>query len=277
MGALHKGHCHLVAKSLEENDKTMVSIFVNPSQFAPGEDLDDYPRTLDRDLEVLKLSFVSKPVDAVFVPKVTQMYPLGIDLDVTKQRGAFVKVHGCSEKLEGQLRPGFFRGVATVVTKLFNIVSPTRAYFGQKDAQQCVVVRNLVKDLWINTEIRIQPTLREENGLAMSSRNEYLLKSVRDSAAVIYRGLSAGKQAYEDLVSDQKEAPALAILDAVSEVFSAMPKDWEVEYVAVSDSETLDDLQSIGVAGATLLTAVRVPRADGGTARLIDNVVMVGK
>lgn len=277
MGALHKGHCHLVAKSLDENDKTMVSIFVNPSQFAPGEDLDDYPRTLDRDLEILKLSFLSRPVDAVFVPKVSQMYPLGIDLDVSKQRGAFVTVHGCSEKLEGQLRPGFFRGVATVVTKLFNIVAPTRAYFGQKDAQQCVVVRNLVKDLWINTEIRVQPTLREQNGLAMSSRNEYLQKSVRDSAAVIYRGLCAGKRAYENLVSEQKEVPALTIVDAVAAVFSAMPQDWEVEYVAVSDSETLDDLQSIGVAGATLLTAVRVPRADGGVARLIDNVVMVGK
>ena len=173
MGALHAGHCSLINQSIKENDKTVVSIFVNPSQFAPHEDLDNYPRTLDHDLQILQTNNNNnnnnnKIVDAVFVPKVSEMYPSGISLDIDKQRGAFVTVHGSSEQLEGITRPQFFRGVATVVTKLLNIVQPTNIYFGQKDAQQCVVIQNLVKDLIINTNVRIMPTLRESNGLAMS-------------------------------------------------------------------------------------------------------------
>lgn len=278
MGALHSGHAHLVRHSVAENDRTIVSIFVNPSQFAPHEDLDAYPRSLERDLDLLLRTFTEKPVDAVFVPKVLEMYPSGIVLEVDKQKGTFVNVLGCSERLEGAQRPSFFRGVATVVTKLLNVVTPTVVYFGQKDAQQCVVVKNMVKDLLIDTSVSVLPTLREENGLAMLSRNEYLSPETKDQSAVIYQGLSAGKKYYEQQIAGHdgvkpQTVPAEAILARINDVYSAMPKSWVVEYVAISHPETLDDLDEVvpGV-GATVSTAVRVPKADGGIARLIDNV-----
>lgn len=262
MGALHAGHCHLVAHSIKENAKTIVSIFVNPSQFAPHEDLDAYPRALDSDLKTLE-KFGG--VDAVFVPKVLEMFPVGVDLEVLKQKGAFVTVHGCLEQLEGALRPAFFRGVATVVAKLLNVVSPTNVYFGQKDAQQCVVVGALVRDLLMDTTVRVVPTLREPNGLAMLLRNEYLLPASREKAGVIYRGLQAGQAA-----AGQTRAAA-AVVEAVRAVYREMDPAWEVEYIEVSHPTTLERLAEIPKEGATLLTAVRVPRA-GGTARLIDNV-----
>lgn len=268
MGALHAGHCYLVNQSIKDNDRTVVSIFVNPSQFAPHEDLDAYPRLVDRDLAMLAEKFPKKPVDAVFVPKVSEMYPSGIVLDVAQQRGAFVLVKGCSETLEGALRPGFFRGVATVVTKLLNVVMPTRVYFGQKDAQQCVVVRNLVRDLLVDTEVCVMPTLREDNGLAMLSRNEYLSPATRDQCGIIYRGLCAGRDYYL-----QGGSSAQAVKDEIVRVYAEMPSDWLIDYVAVSHPETLEDLHELDPAvGATVSVAVRVPRDDGGVARLIDNV-----
>ncbi|KAF3987976.1 hypothetical protein FT663_03495 [Candidozyma haemuli var. vulneris] len=272
MGALHKGHTYLVNESLAENDRTIVSIFVNPSQFAPHEDLDAYPRTLDRDLKALES--LGRRVDAVFLPKVSEMFPSGIVLDVNKQKGAFVNVLGCSEQLEGTQRPAFFRGVATIVTKLLNVVNPTNAYFGQKDAQQCVVVKNLVKDLLMDTTIRVCPTLREPNGLAMSSRNEYLSPEAKDQCSLIYQGLCAGKAYYEKEVASGKPVSAEAVAGAIKEVFSTMPSDWKLEYIAVSHPESLEDLETISSdVGATVSTAVRVPKADGsGVARLIDNV-----
>lgn len=197
MGALHSGHLSLIQSSLNENDKTIISIFVNPSQFAPHEDLDNYPRTLDSDIKLINDTFKIKSVDAVFVPKISEMYPSGITLDINKQRGAFINVLGCSEQLEGITRPNFFRGVATVVTKLINIVQPTNIYFGQKDAQQCIVIKNLVKDLLIPTNVKILPTLREENGLAMSSRNQYLSKDMKQRSSLIYKGLSQGEKYYD--------------------------------------------------------------------------------
>lgn len=272
MGALHLGHVHLVRHALAENDRSIVSIFVNPSQFAPHEDLDAYPRTLERDLATLQ--GLPRPVDAVFVPKVLEMYPSGIVLDVSEQRGTFVTVHGCSEKLEGAQRPAFFRGVATVVTKLLNVVSPDRVYFGQKDAQQCVVVKTLVKDLLMDTDVKVLPTLREQNGLAMLSRNEYLSAATLAESGVIYRGLLAGKGLFDARVAaGELLVPAADIVAAINAVYSAMPGDWTVEYVAVSHPESLDDLDAVepGV-GATVSTAVRVPKEDGGVARLIDNV-----
>ncbi|ABN65297.1 pantothenate synthase [Scheffersomyces stipitis CBS 6054] len=277
MGALHDGHCTLVNQSLKDNDRTVVSIFVNPSQFAPHEDLDAYPRTVDTDMKLLSQKFVSKPVDAVFIPKITEMYPSGITLDVANQRGAFVTVHGCSEQLEGVTRPQFFRGVATVVTKLLNIVTPDRVYFGQKDAQQCVVIKNLVRDLLINTEVKVLPTLREQNGLAMSSRNAYLSDSTKQESAVIYQGLTAGATFYEQQKDNGAgKVSSAEILDKIKKVYTSN-KDFEVEYIAVSHPETLDDLEYVVPGtGAIISTAVRVPKEDGsGVARLIDNVVLV--
>lgn len=276
MGGLHMGHRDLVKRSLDENDKTVVSVFVNPSQFAPHEDFDAYPRTLDRDLQMLELMFPEKGVDAVFVPATREMYPSGIVFNISDQRGAFVNVKGSSEGLEGVHRPHFFRGVATVVTKLLNVIHPNRVYIGQKDAQQCIVLKNLVKDLLIDTEVRILETHREPNGLAMLSRNEYLSPEVKDEASIIYKGLCAVKQFYSEQVdSGAKIVSAKDILATLERVYSKIPSLWEVEYIAVSHPETLDDLENVDVStGALVSTAVRVPRGDTGIARLIDNVIL---
>lgn len=271
MGALHDGHCSLVSQSLSENDGTVVSIFVNPSQFAPHEDLDAYPRTLDGDLKLLSSRFSN--VDAVFIPKLSEMFPSGITLDVKEQKGAFVSVLGCSEQLEGVTRPQFFRGVATVVTKLLNAVGPDRVYFGQKDAQQCVVVKNLVKDLLINTEVRVMPTLREQNGLAMSSRNAYLSPQTREESSIIYRALSAGEEYYKNQSLDSVSSSE--IKNIINQVLSQNDK-FKIEYLAISHPETLQDLQLVerGV-GAIISTALKVPKENGdGDARLIDNIIL---
>lgn len=271
MGALHDGHCSLVSQSLSENDGTVVSIFVNPSQFAPHEDLDAYPRTVDGDLKLLSSRFSN--VDAVFIPKLSEMFPSGITLDVKEQKGAFVSVIGCSEQLEGVTRPQFFRGVATVVTKLLNAVGPDRVYFGQKDAQQCVVVKNLVKDLLINTEVRVMPTLREENGLAMSSRNAYLSPQTRNESSIIYRALIAGEEYYKTQSLDSVSSSE--IKNIINQVLSQNDK-FKIEYLAISHPETLQDLQLVqrGV-GAIISTALKVPKEKGdGDARLIDNIIL---
>ncbi|KAI5963497.1 pan6 [Candida pseudojiufengensis] len=277
MGALHQGHCSLVAESIKENDKTIVSIFVNPSQFAPHEDLNNYPRTLDRDLEILSTEFRNKPVDAVFVPKMSEMYPNGIVLEVEKQRGTFVTVHGSSEQLEGVTRPQFFRGVATVVTKLLNIVQPTRVYFGQKDAQQCVVIRNLVKDLMIPTEVRVMPTLRESNGLAMSSRNEYLSKEMKDKSSIIYRALRKGEELFnkETKLHHKKSVESKLIISEIADLIQQDP-DFEIEYIAVSHPETLEDLGEVKPGlGAVVSCAVKAPKENSNElTRLIDNIIL---
>lgn len=273
MGALHQGHTSLVKQSLLENDKTIVSIFVNPSQFGPHEDLDKYPRTLDSDLNILETKFTDRPIDAVFVPKISEMYPLGINLEVSKQKGAFVTVLGCSEQLEGVTRPQFFRGVATVVTKLLNVVLPTNVYFGQKDAQQCVVIKNLVKDLLINTNVRIMPTQRESNGLALSSRNAYLSDAIKRESAVIFEALSAGESYYKQ--HEGNSVSAQDILARVKHILAQHPH-FTIEYIALSHPDTLDDLDLVerGI-GAILSTAIRVPReSEEGFTRLIDNVVL---
>lgn len=262
-----------MAQSLKANHHTIVSIFVNPSQFAPHEDLDAYPRTLDSDLSILEsIAENDNKVEVVFVPKVSEMYPSGISLEVEKQTGAFVTVKGCSEQLEGASRPAFFRGVATVVTKLLNIVTPEQIYFGQKDAQQCVVIKNLVKDLLIDTNVNVLPTLREANGLALSSRNAYLSKHVKDQSSIIFKALTKGKSFYE---AANKPMKASEIRSQIDSVFSTIPAEFTIEYIAISHPETLVDLDVVepGV-GAIISTAVRVPREAGGEARLIDNVVL---
>ena len=185
MGALHKGHLSLVARSSKENDKTAVSIFVNPTQFNNPEDLKKYPRTLKRDLDILRKA----GVDLVFAPDAGEVYPEGFQ--------SYIDVTEVTKSLEGAARPGHLRGMATVVTKLFNIVEPTRAYFGQKDAQQVVVVKQFVRDLNIPVTIVVCPTVREKDGLAMSSRNVRLNPRERRAAAVLFQSLSETEKAWK--------------------------------------------------------------------------------
>ncbi|ODQ81062.1 hypothetical protein BABINDRAFT_160478 [Babjeviella inositovora NRRL Y-12698] len=275
MGALHAGHLSLVTASLAANDRTIVSIFVNPSQFAPHEDLDAYPRNIDDDIGLL--GTLDGTVDCVFAPKVSEMYPSGITLEVSQQKGAFVSVLGLSEPLEGVTRPHFFRGVATVVTKLFNIVTPTRAYFGQKDIQQTIVIKRMVKDLLLPVEVVVAPTVRGSSGLALSSRNEYLSDKTRDLSAVIYNALSVVKTEYETGVTEAEPLLA-AFKDTILPYLDGTAASFEIEYVSLNDPETLEALTKIDPkVGAVFSTAVKVPKADGSAARLIDNLVFEPK
>lgn len=271
MGALHDGHLSMVRRSVLENDATVVSVFVNPSQFAPGEDLDSYPRDLQSDVE--KIAKCAADADpeitearlAVFAPTVSAMYPSGIDLDASKQRGAFVEVLGCSHFLEGAVRPQFFRGVATVVTKLLNAVQPTVAYFGQKDAQQSVVVKRLVRDLLLPARIEVCPIVRESSGLAMSSRNAYLSADLRARAAVLYRSLCAAQEAFAAGTTD------LAGLQHVvnSVLDTERPAVESVDYVSLNEPEFFQ-LTCTASRGCFLSIAVRMK----GGVRLLDNVIL---
>lgn len=263
-----------VSRSTNDNDYTVVSIFVNPSQFAPHEDLDAYPRTIDEDLQAL--SSVKSPSQiALFLPTVSEMYPSGITLDTKQQRGAFVEVKGLSEQLEGSIRPQFFRGVATVVTKLLNIVTPDRAYFGQKDIQQLIVIKRLVKDLLINTEIVMVPTVRESSNLAMSSRNAYLTEDSREKSAVLYKALAAGESVYK-----HGNRSRSAILDAINKELAPYSSHSDpnyhidVEYVSIADKTNLQELTEVSEEGAVLSSAIRVPNKSGTQTRIIDNLIL---
>ncbi|KAF5094138.1 hypothetical protein D0Z03_002177 [Geotrichum reessii] len=274
MGALHQGHITLVENSIRENDRTVVSIFVNPSQFAPHEDLDSYPRTLDDDIQKLSQINSHSPI-VLFLPSVSDMYPSGITLDVSKQVGAFVEVKGLSEQLEGASRPQFFRGVATVVTKLLNAVGPEYAYFGQKDIQQVLVVKRMVRDLLMPVEIRVVPIVREDNQLAMSSRNTYLSSEDRESSRVLFKALSTGHELYKSGVHQRA-----AILEAINTVLKSFSKPdaagfyVEVEYISLADKTTLKELDTvIPGEGAILSAAVRVPNKQNTVTRLIDNII----
>ncbi|WP_448605309.1 pantoate--beta-alanine ligase [Thermoflexus hugenholtzii] len=250
MGYLHEGHLSLVRRARAENDRVAVSIFVNPTQFGPHEDYARYPRDLERDLRLLE----PLGVDLVFVPSVEEMYPPGFQ--------TWVIVEEVSRPLEGASRPGHFRGVATVVAKLFNILQPDRAYFGQKDAQQTVVIRRMVQDLNIPVEIVICPTVREPDGLAMSSRNTYLSPEERRAATVLFRALQAAKARYE---AGERDAERLR--EAMREVIRAEPLA-RIDYVSVAHPETLQELER--VEGPALLSlAVYI-----GTTRLIDNIML---
>jgi pantothenate synthetase (EC 6.3.2.1) len=250
MGYLHEGHLSLVRRARAENDRVAVSIFVNPTQFGPHEDYARYPRDLERDLRLLE----PLGVDLVFVPSVEEMYPPGFQ--------TWVIVEEVSRPLEGASRPGHFRGVTTVVAKLFNILQPDRAYFGQKDAQQTVVIRRMVQDLNIPVEIVICPTVREPDGLAMSSRNTYLNPEERRAATVLFRALQAAKARYE---AGERDAEGLR--EAMREVIRAEPLA-RIDYVSVADPETLQELER--VEGPALLSlAVYI-----GTTRLIDNIML---
>jgi len=249
MGYLHEGHLSLVRRAREENKTVVVSIFVNPAQFGPGEDFVNYPRDIGRDLDMLEPF-----TDIVFMPSVEESYPDGYD--------SWVDIGGITDVLEGARRPGHFRGVATVCTKLFNIVQPTRAYFAQKDAQQLLVIKKMVTELNMPLEIVTCPTIRESDGLAMSSRNTYLDKEQRKAATVLYRALVLAEKLYND-----EERDANTLRRKMTEMIEGEPLA-EIDYISVADTETLQELDKIQDR-ALVSMAVKI-----GTTRLIDNVVL---
>ncbi len=250
MGFLHDGHLSLVEKARRECRTVAVSIFVNPTQFGPTEDLAAYPRDLPRDLASLEAT----GVDLVWTPAPEVIYPPGFQTWVT--------VEGVSQGLEGERRPGHFRGVATIVTKLFHAFQPQKAYFGQKDAQQAAVIRRLTADLDCPTEIVVCPTVREPDGLAMSSRNTYLDPGERRAATVLYRALEAGRRAY---AAGERDADRLRQI--LQTVLAEEPRA-EVQYISAADPNTLQELHG-PVESALLSLAVCI-----GKTRLIDNLVI---
>ncbi len=250
MGALHAGHLSLVQASRHEQRYTVVSIFVNPTQFAPGEDFDRYPRPLDADLAKL----AEQQVDLVFAPPTTEIYQPG--------SGFFVEVGAVGEPLEGRCRPGHFRGVATVVLKLFNLVAADVAYFGRKDYQQTLVVRRMAADFDLPIEVRVCPTVREADGLAMSSRNVYLSPTERQQALVLSGSLRLARQLVE-----QGERDAYVVLEQMQAMFAAQP-EVRVEYIALADGDTLAESAQIDRRTVALIAA-RV-----GKTRLIDNEII---
>ncbi len=250
MGSLHEGHLSLVRQAKRQCDAVVVSIFVNPTQFGPSEDLARYPRNLDRDLEALR----PFKIDAVFAPDTSAMYPTMFE--------TYVEPGEAASPFEGASRPGHFRGVATVVLKLLNIVRPDIAYFGQKDFQQAHVIRRVIEDLNLETRLVICPIVREPDGLAKSSRNVYLSAEERQAATVLYRSL----RRVEELVhSGQSDAAAL--LAEMRAVFSAQPRA-RLEYVTIVDPIELEPVERV-TAGSVALVAARV-----GSTRLIDNMVL---
>ena len=250
MGYLHEGHLFLVRQTRADNPSVIVSIFVNPSQFGPQEDFKNYPRDTDRDLAMLE----KENTDIVFMPSVDEMYPPGFD--------SWVEVGNITKKLEGASRPGHFRGVATVVARLFNIVQPNRAYFGQKDAQQVMVINKLVADLDMNVKIVTLPTLREADGLAMSSRNSYLDSEQRQAATILYEALQLAKRLY-----DTGERDAEQIRQKIEAHIHKQPLV-NIEYISLTDTGTLDEFKRIEPPALVSL-AVRI-----GNTRLIDNIVL---
>ncbi|KAJ3012949.1 pantothenate synthase [Thoreauomyces humboldtii] len=261
MGALHAGHASLASLARGTCDRVVASIFVNPAQFAPTEDLAVYPRTQDADVALLG----SRGVDLIFAPTVKEMYPAGIVLDVSGQRGTFVEVRGKSHQMEGSVRPHFFRGVATVVTKLFNIIQPDKAFFGQKDAQQCAVIRSMVRDLFVPTKIVVGDTVREDDGLAMSSRNRYLSPEERAVAPILYKALSAGLAAYRGPESVTSREELIRIAKAIVEKQDGA----KLEYLSVADPFSLEEVDNVGSDGAIFSGAVKV-----GKTRIIDNILL---
>jgi pantoate--beta-alanine ligase len=250
MGALHEGHLSLVRQAALECVSLVVSLFVNPTQFSPTEDLTSYPRDLERDLRLLE----PLGVDLVWTPTYEVMYP--------NDYQTWVQVEELTKPLEGAIRPGHFRGVTTVVTKLFNGVQPARAYFGQKDAQQAAVIRQMTQDLNFPIKIVVCPTVREADGLAMSSRNAYLNTEERQAATILFRALTSARQAYE-----QGDRHAGRLREIMQQVLDSEPLA-QAQYISCAGYDTLQELDQ--VAGKTLLSlAVLI-----GQTRLIDNMVL---
>jgi len=250
MGALHDGHLSLVKKSMEDNDITVVSIFVNPTQFGPEEDFDQYPRDLEGDIK--KLS--SYDLDCIFLPDNKEMYPDGISTSIN------IGVAG--DILCGVSRPGFFNGVATVVEKLFNIIMPDRAYFGQKDFQQTVVIRELVRERNLNIDIAVCPIIREDDGLAMSSRNVYLSSEERNSALIIYKALQ-----HAELILSEGMENANSVKIEIEKLIKSEPLA-KIEYIEIVNPR---DLKSLTVINEPAIICIAVSI---GRTRLIDNLMV---
>jgi pantoate--beta-alanine ligase len=250
MGYLHDGHLALVKQARNENSVVVASIFVNPTQFGPTEDFKAYPRDTERDLSMLR----KEKTGIVFMPSPEEMYPEGFN--------SWVEVEKITDRLEGSCRPGHFKGVATVVAKLFNIVEPTRAYFGQKDAQQVLVIKKMVADLNMNLEVIIAPTVRESDGLAMSSRNVYLNPQERQAATVLFKALTLAQN-----LRTKGEKNAETIRREMTSLISKEPLA-KIEYVSIADAETLEELTEFDKPALASL-AVRF-----GKTRLIDNILL---
>jgi len=250
MGYLHDGHLSLVKQARSENSIAVASIFVNPTQFGPTEDFKAYPRNTERDLAMLR----KERADFVFIPKAEEMYP--------EEFNSWVEVEKVTDRLEGSYRPGHFKGVTTVVIKLFNIVQPTRAYLGQKDAQQALVIKKMVADLNMNLEVIVAPTVRESDGLAMSSRNVYLEPQERQAATVLFKALILAQN-----LQIKGERNAETIRKKMTSLISKEPLA-KIEYVSIADAETLEELTEIDKPALASL-AVRI-----GKTRLIDNILL---
>ena len=250
MGALHAGHVSLIRRASKDNDLIVVSIFVNPAQFGPREDFKKYPRNLRQDARLCKKA----GVDVIFYPDIKEMYPADFK--------TYITVEHLSDVLCGQFRPGHFKGVATVVVKLFNIVSPNIAYFGQKDAQQAVIIKRMVEDLDIPVKIRVMPTVREKDGLAMSSRNAYLSKDERKQSLVLYQALRLAKE----LVKQGKRDPR-AIIQKMRRLISKK-RSAKIQYIAIVD---LKDLKPVDKIKDKVLITQAVWL---GKTRLIDNIII---
>ncbi|KAG6861457.1 hypothetical protein C0995_016548 [Termitomyces sp. Mi166 len=295
MGALHEGHISLVKRSLTENDLTVVSIFVNPAQFAPHEDLATYPRTLPQDLELLSAQSFTVPSkddaeakeirkpSALFLPTVQEMYPSGISQDTAEQKGTFIEVKGYSHQMEGKTRPTFFRGVATVVTKLFNAIEPTNTYFGQKDIQQALLLRRLSRDLLLShpdpEHLHIVPTARNPStGLALSSRNAYLTNDGLQVAPTLYKALRAAEHAWNN-GSTKAEAVEAAIkvveTEKVQAHSSGIQAEMRLDYVELNDS---DDFEVISPHSTKNVVSPHSVILSGALwvdkTRLIDNLIL---
>ncbi len=251
MGALHEGHLSLVREARRMCDVVVVSVFVNPTQFGPGEDFAHYPRNLTKDTALL----TDYNVDYIFAPAPEEIYP--------KDFSTYITVEGLSEQLEGASRPGHFRGVATVVTVLLNLVRPDFAFFGQKDAQQTLVIKRLVRDLGFDTEIIALPTVREDSGLAISSRNLYLGAEEQQAASVIHRALAQAKEAYK--AGERHPSKLHDIVRSAIESESRL----RVDYVSINDAETLEKLDRIDDRPTLIAVAAYV-----GKTRLIDNITL---
>lgn len=250
MGALHEGHIALVRRSKAECRTTITYIFLNPAQFLPGEDLKAYPHAPDQDAKMLE----AVTNDILFIPSEKEVYPPGFN--------TWVDVRGVTERLEGASRPGHFRGVVTVLTKFFNIVMPNKAYFGQKDAQQVIVVKKIVADLNMNLEIVVVPTVREPDGLAMSSRNVYLNNQEREAATVLYGSLRMAQDMFSKGEKDAERIRQTMIALIRKEPLA------QIDYVSIADPETLEEL-SAARSCALVSLAVKV-----GKTRLIDNLIL---
>jgi pantoate--beta-alanine ligase len=251
MGALHEGHLSLVKEARQMCDIVVVSVFVNPAQFGPREDYEKYPRDLTKDTALL----TDYNVDYIFAPTVEEVYPKGY--------ATYVTVEGLSEQLEGVSRPGHFRGVATVITVLLNTIRPDFAFFGQKDAQQALIIKRLVRDLAFETEIVVLPTMREDSGLAMSSRNAYLSGEEHGAAKIIHQALMKAREAYKG----GERSPG-KLVDLVRKTVETEPRA-RVDYVNLSEAESLDKLDKLDDQAILIAVAAFI-----GKTRLIDNIVL---